>query len=101
MHILLVQVHVKPEYLDAFQAATLENARASVQEPGCVRFEVLQQTDDPNRFVFSEVYRDAATHAAHRETAHYKIWAHEVTPMLAESRTRAIYRNVHPNDDAF
>ena len=101
MHILIIQIHVKPEYVDEFQAATLVNAKASMQEPGCVRFDVLQQTDDPGRFVFSEVYRDAAGHAAHRETPHYKTWADLVTPMLAGPRTRATYRNVHPQDNAF
>ena len=101
MHILIIQIHVKPEYIEEFQAATLVNANATAKEPGCVRFDVLQQADDPTRFVFSEVYRDAAQHAAHRETEHYKTWAEAATPMLAEPRTRAVYRNVHPQDDAF
>lgn len=101
MHILHVNVHVKPEYLDEFQRATVENASHSVQEPGCVRFDVIQQSDDPTRFVLVEIYRDAQGHAAHRETAHYRAWIDRVTDMLAEPRTRTVYRNVHPPDAAF
>ena len=101
MHILHVHVHVKPEHLDAFQTATIENAGHSVQEPGCVRFDVIQQADDPTRFVLIEIYRDAQSHAAHRETPHYHAWIERVTDMLAEPRTRTVYRNVHPGDDTF
>jgi autoinducer 2-degrading protein len=101
MHILHVHVHVKPEHLDAFQTATIENAGHSVQEPGCVRFDVIQQADDPTRFVLIEIYRDAESHAAHRETPHYHAWIERATDMLAEPRTRTVYRNVYPGDDAF
>ena len=101
MHILHVHVHVKPEHLDAFQTATVENARNSIQEPGCARFDVVQQTDDPTRFVLVEFYRDAPALAAHRETPHYHAWIERVTDMLPEPRTRTFYRNVHPGDDAF
>jgi (4S)-4-hydroxy-5-phosphonooxypentane-2,3-dione isomerase len=101
MHILHVQVHVKPEFLDEFQRATIENAKHSVQEPGCTRFDVIQQTDEPTRFVLVEIYRDAESHAAHRETPHYKAWVETVTAMLVEPRTRVFYRNVYPSDTAF
>jgi quinol monooxygenase YgiN len=60
MQIVHVHVHVKPEYIEAFRAATLENARNSVQEPGVVRFDVIQQEDDPTRFILVEIYRDDA-----------------------------------------
>ena len=59
MLIVHVFVHVKPESVEAFRAATLENARNSVQEPGVVRFDVAQQEDDPNRFLLMEIYRTA------------------------------------------
>jgi len=101
MHILHVQVHVKSEFLDDFQRATIENAKHSVQEPGCARFDVIQQADDPARFVLVEIYRDAESHAAHRETPHYRAWVETVTDMLAEPCTRAIYQNVYPSDTAF
>jgi autoinducer 2-degrading protein len=101
MHILLVHIQVKPDRIDDFQSATIENASHSLQEPGCVRFDVLQQADDPARFVLAEVYRDALGHAAHRETPHYRAWSERVAEMLAEPRTRAVYRNVHPGDESF
>ena len=98
MHIVLVNVRVKPEHLEAFRQATIENASNSVQEPGIVRFDVLQQSDDPTRFVLFEVYRDANAPAKHRETAHYNAWAVKVTEMLAEPRARVVYGNVFPAD---
>ena len=71
MLVVHVFVHVKPNLIDAFKSATVENARSSVQEPGIARFDVLQQQDDPTRFVLNEVYRDADAPAQHKETAHY------------------------------
>jgi quinol monooxygenase YgiN len=87
MFIVHVQVHVKPEFVDAFHAATIENARNSVQEPGIARFDVVQQLDDPTRFVLVEVYRTPEDPAKHKETAHYKKWAETVAPMMAEPRS--------------
>jgi (4S)-4-hydroxy-5-phosphonooxypentane-2,3-dione isomerase len=98
MVILVVHLHVKPDHLEAFREATLENARNSRQEPGVVRFDVLQQSDDPTRFVLYEVYRDAEAPARHRETAHYNAWVAKVPDLLAEPRTRAMYSNVSPSD---
>ena len=74
MYIVHVFVHVKPEQLAAFKAATIENARNSVQEPGIARFDVIQQADDPTRFVLVEAYRTPDDPALHKETAHYKTW---------------------------
>ena len=99
--IVQVQVHVKPESVEAFQKATIENARNSVQEPGIARFDVLQAADDPTRFVLAEVYRSKEAPAAHRETAHYRAWAETVANMLAEPRTRVIYSNIFPADDGW
>ena len=91
MNVLLVNIHVKPESVAAFQAATLANARQSAREPGVVRFDVLQQSDDPTRFVLYEAYRDAAAVAAHKETDHYQRWAAATAEMFAAPRTRALY----------
>jgi len=93
-----VHVHVKPEHVAAFQAATLANARASVQEPGIARFDVVQQVDDPTRFVLVEVYRDATAPAAHKETAHYATWRDTVAPMMASPRRSEKYGNAFPAD---
>ncbi len=98
MVILIVNLHVKQEHLKAFREATLENARNSIQEPGIVRFDLLQHSEDPTRFALYEVYRDAEAPAKHRESAHYKAWVAKVPDMLAEPRTREFYSNVFPQD---
>lgn len=101
MHIVHVFIHVKPECVAAFQAATLANARASVLEPGIARFDVLQQSDAPDRFVLVEVYRTPADQAAHRETAHYATWRDTVAPMMAAPRTATKFVNCFPADEAW
>lgn len=101
MLIVQVHVHVKPEFIDAFKQATIENARNSVQEAGIARFDVLQQTDDPSRFVLVEVYKDAGAPAAHKETAHYAAWRDAVAGMMAEPRTSVKYTNTFPGDEGW
>ncbi len=98
MLVVHVHVHVKPECLDAFKTATVENARYSVREAGVARFDVVQQADDPTRFVLIEVYRTAAAPAAHKETAHYQVWRDTVAPMMAEPRAGVKFANVFPDD---
>lgn len=83
----IVFVHVKPEYVDAFLTATLENQRNSRKEPANVRFDVLRDNSDPTRFILCEVYQDEAGAAAHKETAHYQVWRDTVAPMMAEPRS--------------
>lgn len=95
MLIVVVQVHVKPEYIEAFREATLDNATNSVLESGIARFDVLEQAEDPTRFVLVEVYRDDAAPAAHKETAHYARWRDTVAPMMASPRTSLRYRDIH------
>lgn len=101
MLVVHIQVHVKSECVEAFKAATLANAQASVREPGIARFDVVQQADDPTRFVFVEVYRTAAAPAAHKETAHYATWRDAVASMMAEPRTNVKYSNVFPGDSGW
>ena len=98
MLIVHVHVHVKPEFVEAFSEATIENAGHSIREVGIARFDVVQQSDDPTRFVLVEVYRDELAPAAHRETAHYAKWRDAVAPMMAEPRQRAIFGNIFPGD---
>ena len=95
---LVVHVHVRvhPGHEAAFVAATRENARQSVREPGVVRFDVVQQLDDPTRFVLVEVYRTAEDPARHKETAHYAAWRDAVEPMMAEPRRSVKYRALFP-----
>lgn len=101
MLIVHVHVHVKPESVEAFKQATLENARHSVQEPGIARFDVIQQTEDPTRFVLVEVYRSADAPAKHKETAHYARWRDAVVNMMAEPRSSVRYVNVFPDDSGW
>jgi autoinducer 2-degrading protein len=99
MLIVHVHVHVKPECVEAFKQATLANARASLKEPGVARFDVVQQQDDPARFVLVEVYRDTNASVAHKETAHYPVWRDAVAPMMAEPRHGVKFENVFPADE--
>lgn len=101
MLIVHVHVHVKAEYVEAFRQATVENARHSVEEPGIARFDVIQQEDDPTRFVLVEVYRTAEDPAKHKETAHYQKWRDTVAEMMAEPRTSVKYTNVFPADEGW
>ena len=100
-HSLHVQVHVKPDAVEAFRAATLANASGSVKEPGVLRFDVFQDQDDPTRFALIEVYKSVEAHAAHRETAHYKAWRAAVDDLMAETRTARKFVNVFPADDGW
>ena len=101
MLVVHVHVHVKPECVQAFAAAVVENARCSVQEPGIARFDVVQQQDDPTHFVLVEVYRSVEAAAAHKATPHYAVWRDTVAEMMAEPRTSVKYANVFPNDDGW
>ena len=98
MNIVLVHVHVKPEFVEAFKQASLENASNSVKEEGVARFDVIQQTDDPTRFILVEVYKSIEASAAHKETAHYLKWRDTVADMMAEPRQGVKYINIFPED---
>ncbi len=101
MLIVHVFVNVKPEQVEAFRAATLENARNSVQEPGIARFDVLQEQDEPTRFVLVEVYRTLDDPGKHKETSHYQKWRDIVSDMMAEPRTSVKYTNVFPDEQGW
>ena len=98
MVIVHVHIHVKPEVVDDFIEATIENGRDSVREPGIARFDFIQNLDDPTKFVLIEVYRTPDDPAAHKETAHYNIWREKVANMMAEPRRSVKYANVFPDD---
>jgi autoinducer 2-degrading protein len=101
MFIVHVFVQVKPDQVEAFKIATLENARNSVQEPGIARFDVIQQQDDPTRFVLVEVYRTSNDPARHKETAHYEKWCDTVASMMAEPRSSIKYHNLFPDEEGW
>jgi (4S)-4-hydroxy-5-phosphonooxypentane-2,3-dione isomerase len=94
---VVVHLHVKSESLDQFIAETKMNARNSRQEPGVVRFDVIQEVDDPSRFALFELYRDEQAIEAHRGTAHYAKWRDAVPAFLVTERTRTIYRTIEPD----
>ncbi|HXJ71930.1 MAG TPA: putative quinol monooxygenase [Candidatus Dormibacteraeota bacterium] len=101
MLIVTVFVRVQPDAIEQFRVASLENAKQSVLEPGIARFDLLQQNDDPTRFVLIEAYRDANAPAKHKETAHYARWRDAVAPLMAEPRTSIKYQNCFPDDSAW
>ena len=99
MLIVHVHVRVKPDCIEAFKEATIENARQSVKEPGIARFDVVQQNDDPTRFVLVEAYRSVEATAAHKATAHYAAWRDRMESLMAEPRSSVKYSNVFPGED--
>jgi autoinducer 2-degrading protein len=98
LHIALVHVHVRPDRVEDFRQASFLNASESRREPGVVRFDVLQETEDASRFVLVEVFRSPAAAAAHRETPHYQRWRDTVNELMAEPRTNRKYVNASPDD---
>lgn len=98
MYIVHVFCEVKPDQTAAFRQASVINARASVLEPGIARFDVLQDSDHPERFLLVEVYRTKDDPARHKETPHYQVWKETVANMMAGPRTKQIYDNVFPDD---
>jgi quinol monooxygenase YgiN len=96
MFIVHVQVRVKPDSVESFKTATRTNARLSLLELGCLRFDVVQQVDDPTQFVLIEMYRDVEANAAHKEKAHYAAWRDAVAPMMAEARTSTRFNPIFP-----
>lgn len=101
MLIVHVHVRVKPDCIEAFKEATIENARQSVKEPGIARFDVVQQQDDPTRFVLVETYRSVEATAAHKATAHYTAWRDWMESLMAEPRSSVKYANVFPSEDGW
>ena len=101
MFIVHVFVKVKPQKIAVFKAASIQNARESVKEPGVARFDVIQQKDDPTRFVLVEVYRTSDDPARHKETAHYQKWRDTVADMMAEPRSAIKYANIFPDEQGW
>ena len=101
MFVVHVFVHVKPQNIEDFKAASMQNARESVKEPGVARFDVIQQKDEPTRFVLVEVYRTSDDPARHKETAHYQKWRDTVADMMAEPRNAIKYTNIFPDEQGW
>jgi quinol monooxygenase YgiN len=101
MFIVHVFVHVKSDQVEAFKSATIENAGNSIKEPGVARFDIIQQMEDPTRFVLVEVYRTPDDPGRHKETAHYQIWRDTVADMMAEPRTSIKFTNIFPDEQGW
>ena len=100
MMVMIVRFKVKPECQDAFQAACIENARGSLQEPGVARFDLIHEAEDPTRFMFVEAFRSVDAHAVHRETPHYLTWRDTVADMVTE-RSAVRHFSVFPDDSGW
>jgi len=98
MFIVLVHAKVRPEFVEEFKRVTIENASNSLKEAGIARFDVIQQADDPTKFILVEVYKTADAPGAHKETAHYVQWRDAVAEMMAEPRQGIKYSNIFPED---
>ena len=101
MFIVHVFVHVKPDQIEAFKSATIENASNSINEPGVARFDIIQQMDDSTRFVLVEVYRTPDDPGRHKETAHYQKWRDTVADMMVEPRSAIKYTNIFPDEQGW
>lgn len=101
MFIVHVDVHVKPDCIEAFKVATLANASASVREEGIARFDVIQLADDPSRFTLVEVYRSDEAPGRHKQTGHYATWAGTVAAMMVEPRSSRKYVNIFPGEEGW
>jgi autoinducer 2-degrading protein len=98
MFVVCVRIHVKSGRSESFREAAIRNARNTREEPGNLRFDVLQQEQDPNRFTFYEVYRTAEDFAAHQKTAHYLEWRETVADWMAEPREGIRHQSLFPAD---
>jgi len=96
MHVTLVHVHVTPDKTEEFIAASRANHEASVQEPGNLRFDILQSPEDPNYFVFYEAYKTTEDAAAHKDTEHYKTWRDTVADWMSEPRQGIPFTGLYP-----
>jgi (4S)-4-hydroxy-5-phosphonooxypentane-2,3-dione isomerase len=99
--IVHVDVSVLPDRVDDFLAETEVNATASRQEPGIVRFDVVQDREDPGHVVLVEIYRGEDAAADHKATRHYNEWRLAVEPMMARPRLSTRYANVSPDDSGW
>ena len=96
MYVTLVNVHVKSEHVADFIEASKKNHESAVQEPGNLRFDVLQLAEDPYRFVLYEAYETAEDAAAHKGTAHYLNWKETVADWMASPRFGVVYNGLAP-----
>jgi len=98
MNVTCVTVFVKEEHIDDFIEATIPNHEGALEEPGNVRFDVLQSVDDPSRFMLYEVYETDEAAAAHKQTKHYLRWRETVSGWMAKPRQGSTHRVIRPTE---
>jgi (4S)-4-hydroxy-5-phosphonooxypentane-2,3-dione isomerase len=98
MYVVCVTINVKPEHVEDFIPAILDNARGTRQEPGNLRFDVLQAEDDPTRFFLYEVYYTKEDFAAHQQTAHYYAWRDATQDWMTQPRQGARHKTLFFGD---
>ena len=98
MYIVAVTIFVKPQHVNEFIAATLDNARNTRKEPGNIRFDVSRGEDDPNRFLLYEAYRAKEDFTAHQQTAHYFRWRDAATAWMSQPRQGVKHTSVFFGD---
>jgi (4S)-4-hydroxy-5-phosphonooxypentane-2,3-dione isomerase len=98
MIVTCVYIHVKPDEVNNFIDATTANHLESVKEPGNLRFDLIQQADDPSRFMIYEAYESEKSAADHKTTAHYLKWRDRVNDHMAEPRYGVKYNIIEPKD---
>lgn len=96
MYVTIVHVKVKPGHIEDFVRASEANHHLSVKEPGNLRFDVLQKSEDPCEFALYEAYENQEAAAAHKDTAHYLTWRETVAPWMAEARKGVLYEGLLP-----
>ncbi|MFZ0254472.1 MAG: antibiotic biosynthesis monooxygenase [Gammaproteobacteria bacterium] len=96
MIVTCVHVYVKPEYVQQFIEASKINHQHSIIEPTNLRFDILQSTDDPTRFLLYEAYESEEGAQAHKQTSHYLTWRTTVEPWMAQPRQGIPYRFIAP-----
>ena len=99
MVIVQVYVRVKEKVIDQFIEATIENAKKSIREPGVIRFDFMQEENDPQSFLLTEIYKDANSPAAHKNTSHYLIWRESVADMMEKPREGVKYHAIYPSKE--
>ena len=98
MQVTCVHIQVKPGFAEAFLDASLVNAQATLSEPGSLRFDVLRSRDDPNHFMFYEVFMNVEAVEAHKLTPHYQHWRDTVQPWMEVPRQGVKYKPFFPTD---
>ncbi|HBD93283.1 MAG: antibiotic biosynthesis monooxygenase [Spirochaetes bacterium GWF1_31_7] len=96
MIVTIVSVHVKKEHLEDFIQASIENHHNSLKEPGNLRFDILQNAENPQLFTLYEAYISKEAAAVHKETGHYKKWRDTVSEWMVEPRKGVLHNIIAP-----